>query len=148
MNGRESEGILFWFILLCFLYWEIPGLIYLLGTFIHILILSCRRIQYETVINISKDFTQEWTISRLWNQHSNVPFKKATLNLRGICYVTSSNSLNRKRCSCVYLSVTKLNIKKIHYTHPSFIFRLKYPQKSGPCLRVMKLMIDVCLFSK
>jgi hypothetical protein len=33
---------------------------------------------------------------------------------------------------------------KFHYTHhtrPSFIFRLRYPQKSGPCLRIMIIYI-------
>jgi hypothetical protein len=44
----------------------------------------------------------------------------------------------------VFKSVSCLQIKLIHYnhythhTHPSIIFRLKYPQKSGPCLRIMK----------
>jgi hypothetical protein len=31
----------------------------------------------------------------------------------------------------------KAKLHKIHHTLPSFIFRIKYPQRSDPCLRTM-----------
>jgi hypothetical protein len=81
-------------------------------------------VQINVGLHISTKFGQEWTIFT-----------------RDIVFIDKPWSFwplindPDKWISFVSNKATPHKIHNPHHTHPSFIFRLKYPQKSGPCFK-------------